>query len=724
MPVHRPQPLPIARHLVRLRLTDPARFHFLHGGVLRGLLSRALGEHELPEGVVPAAVESGRVGFEAGEAYHFGLTLVGDERRRAGALARGLERVGAAAVDAGAPPTLGGNFRVESVEELAAPDVAAEAAVLGDLVGVGRPLTLQLLSPLRLQRPPGLEARGAAYLNADCFPPEHFLGRLAARVRRLGPPAAGGTAEASSPPLPDGLGADARELLWIDLPVPGAPGKRRPYTLGGVVGRVRLEGVPAEWLPWIVLARHLHVGASTGYGFGRFRIVELEEAFPEPFWPSQSVLARAITAERLGEALDHVTASSEAAGEDGVEPEAFARGAGRRLGDLARELIAGRYRPTALAGVLLRKEDGGVRPLAIPTVRDRVAQRAVAQVLAEAVDTLLEDCSYAYRKGFSRAGAARALEVAYAEGYRFVLDADVEAFFDSVDHRRLSAKLHALWPLDPVLPVIEGWLAAPVVFDGRPIDRDRGLPQGGAISPLLANLYLDEFDEEVLGAGYRLVRYADDFVVLAKDLDEARRAREVVRQELAALGLRLHAEKTAIRSFDDGFGFLGYLFVRSATPAPPCRWSSRSPARACRASSATARARSTPTSARGSRAGACGWSRRRPQPTVRCGCASPARWWPPASPTRPSSPCASAGDGTTSWRASCASWPSRPRARRAWSRSSASKAAARPSTSPPSPTRSPPSGASPAAGASRRPTRSTPCSPSRRRSSTTTPRRR
>lgn len=550
------QPALFTRYLVRLRLTAPGRFHFLHGAVLRGLVSRALGEHELPEGVVPVAAESGSVRFEAGEAYRLGVTLVGEERGLAGALLAGLERVGGARVGAAAPPTLGGNFRVELAEELGAPDLAAEVAALAEAPAV----TLQFLSPLRLERPSQLKVRGAGYLNADCFPPAHFLDRLAARVRRLAPAAAPAV---EPPPVPPAVSAAAEELLWVDLPVPGAPGKRRPYTLGGVVGRVRLAGVPAEWLPWIVLARHLHVGASTGFGFGRFRIVELEEDFPEPFRPARSALERAATGERLTEALDHVIASSEAAGEDGVAPQAFAAGAERRVGALARELLAGSYRPSALAGVLRRKEEGGVRPLAIPTVRDRVAQRAVAQVLAECVDTLLEDCSYPYRKGFSRAGAARAFEAAYAEGYRYLLDADVEAFFDSVDHRRIAAKLHALWPLDPVVGLVEDWLRAPVVFDGRRIDRDRGLPQGGAVSPLLANLYLDEFDEEVLGAGFRLVRYADDFVVLAKDLEGARRAREVVRDELAALGLRLHAEKTAVRSFDDGFSFLGYLFVRS-----------------------------------------------------------------------------------------------------------------------------------------------------------------
>ena len=502
----------IDRYLLRLRLTAKARFHFLHGAVLRGLMSHALGEHELPEGVIPAVPESGHDRFGAGEAYHVGLTLVGEDRRHARELFAGLGRLGRAEVDRHAPPTLGGNFSLEAAEPVEPPDFDAE---LEALAAVPSP-TLQFLSPLRLARPDDLKVQGAAYVNDHCFPPHHFLTRLAARVRRLGGPK-------EPPPLdPTSLASDPRELLWIDMPVPGRPGKGRSYTLGGVLGRVRLDGVPEGWLPWLLLGRHLHVGASTGFAFGRFRIAELEDEHPEPFRPARSALERTAAHERLADALDHVLASSGAAGEDGVEPEEFARGSERRLAEISHQLAGGGYRPAPLTGCLIPKDGRGVRPLAIPTVRDRVAQRAVGQVLAGPVDTLLEDCSYAYRKGFSRSGAARALETAYQEGYRYLLDADIRSFFDAVDHRRLAAKLHALWPLDPVVGLLEEWVAAPVDFDGRRIERPRGLPQGGAVSPLLANLFLDEFDEEVLGAGFRLVRYADDFVVLAKSLEEAR----------------------------------------------------------------------------------------------------------------------------------------------------------------------------------------------------------
>jgi hypothetical protein len=364
--------------LLTLRLTAPARFHFLHGGVLRGLLSAALGQHELPVGVVPFAPESGRARFDTGEAYRLGLTLVGEESAGAERILTGLERVGREEPPGrGATPTLGGNFRLEAAAPLPPADPGGEAGALLDLAGPGKSLTLRFLSPLRLERPEGLQP----------------------------------------------------------------------------------------------------------------------------------------------------------------------------------------------------KDDGGVRPLAVPTVRDRVAQRAVAQVLAPALDTLLDDSSYAYRKGFSRAGAARAVERAYAEGYRFVLDADIEAFFDNVPWARLFEKLAALFPLDPpLLDLLAAWVQAPVVFDGRTIDRTRfrrGLPQGAAISPLLANLYLDELDEELTRQGFRLVRYADDFVVLARDVAEARRAREVAQEALAGLGLHLNQEDTALRSIDMGFSYLGYLFVRSLVLEQP-----------------------------------------------------------------------------------------------------------------------------------------------------------
>ncbi len=214
-------------------------------------------------------------------------------------------------------------------------------------------------------------------------------------------------------------------------------------------------------------------------------------------------------------------------------------------------------------GFLQRKPDGRVRPLAIPTVRDRLAQRAVGESLNSSIDAIFEDCSFGYRKGFSRQRAARVIEEAKGRGYRYLLDADISAFFDNVDWQRLFQKLHALFPYEPAVELIKAWVRVPVVFDSRRIERRRGLPQGAPISPFLANLFLDEFDEELLGRDFRLVRDREGFVVLCKNLNEARNAREKAQTALERLGFSLHQAKTDIRAIDTGFTYLGYLFCRS-----------------------------------------------------------------------------------------------------------------------------------------------------------------
>jgi retron-type reverse transcriptase len=521
---------PTDRFVVRLRLTGQARFHFHHGGPLRGLLSAALKRHELPHGLVPFACESGRVAFEPGDPYHLGLTLIGDARRLAEPLVEGLGRLGRERPRGkGPPPTLGGNFEVEEVEALPPVDLDDAAHAMSG----HETLSLQFVAPLRLERPEALKVKGAGYLNDDCFPAGHFLDRLRQRLFLLHFgrwPDAEERSELEPPPAEEAR-ARPRGLLWIDVPVPGEGAKARPYTLGGVLGRVELAGVPQDWLPTLAAGALAHAGANTLYGFGRYLVREAQDPAADPFRPARSLLADVADTGRLSRALDHVLELSQAAGSDGVTPKRFDGERDERLFELAAELARGAYEPSTLLGLVVRKDDGGLRPLSIPTVRDRAVQRAAVQVLAPAVDTLLEDCSYAYRKGFSRAGAAAAIQRAWDNGYRWVLDADIRSFFDSVSWQLLFAKLEALYPFEPLVPVIREWVRAPVVFDGRRLERRRGVPQGSPISPVLANLYLDEFDEHLLGRDYRLIRYADDFVVLTRDLERAKEARAAVREE-------------------------------------------------------------------------------------------------------------------------------------------------------------------------------------------------
>ncbi len=549
------------RHLVRLRFLRNAKLHFLHGGALRGLLSRALGRHDLPDGLLPHACESGRVRYEAGAAYHFELTLVGECRGLLNDLLAGLRQAGAEPLAAGPAPRLGGgNFEVEGVTPLASfpPDE------LSARLGHAGELSLQFLSPLRLRRPERFKVPGATYLDQRCFPGPHFLERLLAWSFKL----AEGRFPASDElqRLLDELPPPGRalpvSLTWLDLPIEG-DGSKRPYTLGGCVGRVRFESLAPEWLRLLAFGEAAHAGENVHFGLGRFRIEEAAPWQAMPL-PARSLLDAASEIENLRSARDHVRAQFAPGGDDWLTARDLDEGADAGFEALSASLRGGTYRPGPSLGVVQSKPGStGLRALAIPRVVDRVAQRAAVNVLAPAVDGLLEDCSFAYRKGFSRGGAARAVQQAYEDGFRWVLDADISSFFDSVDWERMTAKLEALFPCEPLVALLSEWMRAPVMYDGRRIERYRGLPQGAPISPMLANLFLDELDEELLGRDYRLVRYADDFVVLCKNLEQAERAREDARRILAGLALELNLDKTAVRSLDDGFSYLGYLFCRS-----------------------------------------------------------------------------------------------------------------------------------------------------------------
>lgn len=554
---------PFSRYLIRLRFTRPARFRFFHGGALMGMLTAVLGRH-LPRGVVPVVCERAQVRFEPGDPYHLGMTLEGEACGLIGALQEGLVRVGETAPGPGPLPTLGGNFEVEAVTELAPVDLEADVAALA----AQKDLTLRFVSPFRQERPQPLKGPGRSFMGPGCWPLEHFLRRLYNRIFLLSwgrwPK---GDERAAHPSLPSRSATDASRQLWLDVPVRGRPGAdpNRPggKTPGGWLGPVTVRGVPGEWLPLVAVGQHLHAGAATSYGLGRYLVDELTPAAADPFRPARSALARTCEPATLDEAADHVLANTVAAGVDGLMPEAFAVARGRILPELAAHLADGSHRPRPLLGIVGRDRPGKLRALAVPTLADRVAQKAACAVLGDAVEAILEDVSFAYRRGLSRSRAAVAIQRAYEDGYRWVLDADITSFFDSVPWPRVRAKLEALLPGEPLVELLMAWVESPVSFDGRMIERRGGLPQGAVISPLLANLYLDELDEQLLAQGFRLVRYADDFVVLCRDVDQARAAKAAAERALADLGLELNPAKTGVTSFDQGFTYLGYLFCRS-----------------------------------------------------------------------------------------------------------------------------------------------------------------
>jgi group II intron reverse transcriptase/maturase len=256
------------------------------------------------------------------------------------------------------------------------------------------------------------------------------------------------------------------------------------------------------------------------------------------------------------------------AGADGVSIEQFGHALKCNLTLLAAEISRRTYRPFPLLKILVDKGKGDreSRVLSIPAVRDRVAQASALNILEPLFEAEFEHCSFAYRKGHSWQQAVQKVRDYYDEGYRWVLDADIDAFFDSVPHARLLDKVKHIVLDEDINCLISLWVKAEV-WDGTKIaNLAKGIPQGSAISPTLANLYLDELDEQLLAQGIRLVRYADDFVILCKTREKVEAATQLTEGILKQMELCL--DESNIISFEQGFKFLGVIFLHSDAPIP------------------------------------------------------------------------------------------------------------------------------------------------------------
>ena len=266
----------------------------------------------------------------------------------------------------------------------------------------------------------------------------------------------------------------------------------------------------------------------------------------------------------LDAAWEKTRANAGAAGGDGVSVAQFQTAAGRRLSKLATDLASHRYRPGPARAVDVPKKKGGTRRLMIPCVIDRVVQGAVAATLTPVLEPLFEDGSYAYRPGRSVQQAIDAIARWRDQGYWHVVEADIVGFFDNVRHDLMLAKLDTALLGHPGAEDVAALVA--LLLEAHAQDTGvagRGLPQGSPLSPLLSNLYLDALDEGIAAQGVRIVRFADDFVVLARKRDSAEEALDDIARILGTHGLTLHDGGTRIRDFDRGFEFLGGLFVRS-----------------------------------------------------------------------------------------------------------------------------------------------------------------
>jgi len=232
---------------------------------------------------------------------------------------------------------------------------------------------------------------------------------------------------------------------------------------------------------------------------------------------------------------------------------------------LARTLKEGSYQPAAVRRVMIPKPGSKEkRPLGIPTVRDRVVQKALLATIEPIFEREFADQSYGFRPGRGCKAALRRVDQLLGAGYTWVVDADLQKYFDTLLHEVLMRLLRERIADGRVLKLIEKYLQQGVLENMREWQPETGTPQGAVISPLLSNIYLNPLDHLLQASGLEMVRYADDFVLLCRSKDEAQRALVLVQQWTATVGLTLHPEKTRIVDATQagGFDFLGYHFER------------------------------------------------------------------------------------------------------------------------------------------------------------------
>ncbi|SFV86513.1 Retron-type RNA-directed DNA polymerase [hydrothermal vent metagenome] len=352
------------------------------------------------------------------------------------------------------------------------------------------------------------------------------------------------------------------DVFWIDTPY--FDKHKSPHTLGAMVGYFEIKchpGIHPDTLNLLITGQNIGFGQRRVLGLGKYRLehglkqthlllgkqaifVSRAQSFLTQS-NSQHTINKAIT---LLEQKDNITTLTQKTK--------------KKIQQSSQQLLTGSYQTPVLRGFEIDKKDHTKRLLAVSPLYDRVLQKAVALTLTPGLNAIMSQCSYAYRKGLSRQQVRYEIQNAYRQGYRWVYESDIEDFFDNVDRKQLINRLIAVFGQDLLWQQLENWLGQDIIYKNMRIKRPKGLPQGSPISPLLANFILDDFDSDLETLGFKVIRFADDFIVLCKSEFEAKKAAKAIKTSLLDLNLTLNKNKTHVVSLEQGFQFLGYLFTQ------------------------------------------------------------------------------------------------------------------------------------------------------------------
>lgn len=547
-------------HLINLQFTVIAPikglpfFHGPHWSAMFRLLRKALstGTDQSSGMIMVHPIETGVCSYSVGDKIRLGVTVDASNASLLAAILEHFHDVSSEEFTGHFQPNV--TVRLDSVISRRSGDVwnvSDPPITPKDLLEDAQRLTeldeftIRTISPLRIVRPAGLKAVGHRYCDVD-----YFMN------------GSGSFPLASLLPTGNLRGANlnvvvkASGLKWIDVSY--GVGKDST-TLGGIMGSIEFCGrVDIQTAIELVWGQYVGVGKNRSFGFGFYEIRELmpcSKVFP--LKRCTTLFARSISMPSLKDALAKLPNSSP--GVDGMTVTEAKDAEDYILTSLmqgVQEIPSSDS--VSLKRYMLPKPNGGHRFIYVQNVKDRVLHRSFADNIYPAIENLLSTSAYAYRHGLSRKNAANAIKDLLQQGYTHGIKADISAFFDSVDIYDLCRLLVGLFPAEPLVSYLSHWLH---LTTNQGIS---GLPQGWVLSPVLSNLYLDRFDRMLDKKGFKLVRFADDFVVLFRpESSDQETCLRVVEEGLGQLGLRLNHAKTQTIDGTQPINFLGYLVSAS-----------------------------------------------------------------------------------------------------------------------------------------------------------------